>query len=171
VQHHRRHSHRQGENAASWLKRADEASERLKDMQRKIKYPLGGIVSGVRELTRLSAWVKHLNGEPQGKRRTELINAAESLRVALDRAIQDAFLSGRPPTWLATRRVADATKRLRGLWDQGQTEESAVLELQESTAEVLALPSPEAQQTLDVPAPTSVTAPSRSTRTSFSPTP
>ncbi|HEX8111030.1 MAG TPA: hypothetical protein VF516_25040 [Kofleriaceae bacterium] len=43
----------QGIDTRSWLKKAQDACNQLKQLHRQVKYPLWGVSEGIRELTRL----------------------------------------------------------------------------------------------------------------------
>jgi hypothetical protein len=112
-----------GEAPKPWVDRAHAACKRLATIQRQVKYPLGEVVGGVRELTRLANWVDHIKADRD--RRDQMLMAAEVLRATLDEAVRDAYLSGTAPSRRAQLQVRRAAERLRLLWDRELPAEEA----------------------------------------------
>jgi hypothetical protein len=104
----------QGIDIRSWLKKAHDACNQLKQLHRQVKYPLWGVSEGIRELTRLANWVAHTREDTSLNK--SILDAADDLRLTLDEVIKDVFLTGRPPSRQAKRRVSDNTRALRALW-------------------------------------------------------
>ena len=108
----------------SWMTRSESAAKNLKDMVLKVKYPLWSVVDGLRELTRLPNWLRHVRD--QAARRGMLLAAAEALRSEVDTAIRNAFLSGVQPGHLQRWRVTKRTKELRAVWLAGRPAEGSI---------------------------------------------
>jgi hypothetical protein len=88
---------------ANWRNRAEEASHRLKDLRRQVRYPLWGIDEGIRTLTRVFHWVSHLQEHPEAAE--VLFIASDKLRQALDEAIRNSYQAGRPPNTIEVWKV------------------------------------------------------------------
>lgn len=111
-----------GQNTKAWFQKAHDACGRLKLLHRRMKYSLGEVGEGIRELTRLANWVDH--NKANAERRDALVDAADRLRIAIDDAVREAYLTGTAPPKHAIRSVRRASDDLRALWD-GTPEEEA----------------------------------------------
>lgn len=105
----------------SWMERNKKASDELKLLLPRLKYPLWGIDSGIRELTRLHAWLEH--SIKQQERRESLLESAEILRKVLDIAIRNSFMKGEAPGLFCRWRVNRITGKLRKMWNQRPLED------------------------------------------------
>ncbi len=106
-----------GQPTDQYQKKCRAACARLKELRRKLKYPLWEIDEPIRTITRLGSWMDHRLSEP--KKAEALVAEAEKLRNALDRAIRSSFVRGRPPRWHETRSAKCAAERLRKDWGDG----------------------------------------------------
>lgn len=107
---------RSDESRAKWLERAQTEQARIKELIPKLRYPLWGLDSGLRALTRLPDWVYHRRGD--SAQSAELLAAADALRLALDESIQGCYAAGRRPTWLERRRVERRARAFRAVFER-----------------------------------------------------
>jgi hypothetical protein len=84
-----------GQTVDTWLKRASDAAKDLKKVRRIAKYPLWGADHALNELGRLPSWLRQYNDNPAKAR--ELLDAAEAVRLSVDRAVLASLRTGRPP--------------------------------------------------------------------------
>lgn len=98
----------------NWRKRAADAQGRIKGFRSELRYPLWGIHEGLRVISRLPNWLEHTHDLPEVAQ--ELWADGNRLRNALDLAIRDAYVWGRPPSRRRRRRVNYFARRLRTLY-------------------------------------------------------
>lgn len=103
-----------GGNVRGWRERADSATAELAELRRRARYSLWGIDEGLRDLSRLSSWVAHNHSYPDNAER--ILEAADSLRMALDEAIRSSYKKGKPPSNSDCKAVRDAARNLRSVY-------------------------------------------------------
>ena len=121
-----------GGNVQGWRERADRATRELGEMRRRARYSLWGIDEGLRDLSRLSSWVAHNYSYPE--KAEKILDAAESLRSALDEAIRSSYKKGKPPAQAKCRAVQRSARDLRNVYAETMR---AKLEEQDDDAESL----------------------------------
>jgi hypothetical protein len=100
------------DTAAKWRKLGQDASGELERIRLEIRYPLPGLDDGLRNLTRVPAWVGHRKGQADGD---ELLAKADALARALHRAIETSWRRGRPPGWIRRHQIARKVRALRSI--------------------------------------------------------
>jgi hypothetical protein len=140
-----------------WLERARDACNRVKELHRKLKYPLWGVSDGLRNLTLLANWIDH--SQERQKQRDALLLAADNLRLILDGVIREAFISGTPPSIWAQCRVRKASEKFWSIWGHNPEDE---LENQSEIEESFA--SSDSDHSLPANNPEKTTASTNSTR-------
>lgn len=105
-----------GKETQRWIDRGAEAAELLKQLRVQVRYPLHGLDSALRTLSRMPEWIATFRGlKEQGA--TSLIEEAHKLAELVDRAVRRSYRYGRPPGFLIRTRVAASDKRVREIWE------------------------------------------------------
>ncbi len=102
---------RSGQSLESWFSRSSVASDAVRDLRLKIRYPLWGIDEGLRAITRLPDWTQHTLADLD--KAEELVRHADRLRGALDITIRNCYIDGRTPNLIERHRVRRSASRLR----------------------------------------------------------
>ena len=79
----------------NWRNKAKSPKESLKQLCRKVKYPLWGLSDHLQVITRLPDWADHLSAAKVPFE--EFDSSARGYGTSIDRTIKDAYLLGRPP--------------------------------------------------------------------------
>lgn len=114
---------RKGQSLESWYSRSSEASDTVKDLRLKIRYPLWGIDEGLRAITRLPDWTQHTLADHD--KAEELVRRADRLRSALDITIRNCYIDGRTPNLIERCRVRWSASQLHDFFDSRSDENAA----------------------------------------------
>lgn len=117
-----------GQDLAPWRRHGEDASRALLELRRSVRYPLWGMEAGLRTMARLPSWITNYASRPEEG--GLLLEKAEKLREALDRAVRNSYEKGRPPTWRDRRSIDRADRGVRSAW-MGPTPKSE--QVQEET--------------------------------------
>lgn len=95
----------------NWRNKAKGPKDCLKDLARKVKYPLWGLSDHLQTLSRLPDWADHLAAAKAPS--AEFDELAREYGAGVDDVIKDAFLRGRPPRKKQLRRLDQCRERIQ----------------------------------------------------------
>lgn len=111
-----------GQSVDKWREKAVAAAEKLKAVRRKAKYPLWGTDHALNVLGRLPSWIAHCRDREDQARR--LVDAAEALRLTLDKTILASLRTGHPPGLWRRSVINFRVWRLRSIFGESEPEEA-----------------------------------------------
>lgn len=107
----------------NWRRRASEATQKIKNIRLKLRYPLWGIHEALHSLSCLPDWVEHARDYPDSA--LELVEKGTRLASALDIAIKRSYILGRPPKWYERALISWRRRQFRTYYENFQKRKKA----------------------------------------------
>lgn len=98
------------ESFTKWEEKAKDAQKRLNELRVKLRYPLWGLDSPLRTMTRIGSWTTHYRRDVTVA--TQFLRLADHLRENIDLAVKSSYASGNPPSWWRTFRASLAERKV-----------------------------------------------------------
>ena len=104
-------------NHDHWISDAMQTADRIQKLRPELRYPLWGIDNPLKQLSRVSGRIQHFKNRsiPDAKRYLE---AANSLRDALDDAIKYSYEFGKPPSSRKVNAARIAADKLAAVYSE-----------------------------------------------------